>query len=162
MLRCPKCRELMQQHEGRGHYGANLVVFQCPVCSGIWTDGTVVGALSRDSALQAEAEVDFEEISSEPRQVAALCPRCETNLMEQTGGGMPGGLRIDYCLGCHGFWFDKGELMIYKSYQEKKRQNLKKREAAKGRSKPRLSTPATGGLLLEVLTRDVPVWKGNL
>ena len=162
MLRCPACRGLMEDREAEGHYGAKLIIFQCPECSGIWVDGEVGVGISRDSAVEIESAVDFEEISTEPREIAAMCPRCEIHLMEQSGGGLPEGLHIDYCNGCHGFWFDKGELMIYKSHQEKKRQNFKKRETAKGRSKARLSAPTTAGLLFEVLSKEIPVWRGNL
>ena len=158
MLRCPICRGLMKDREAEGHYGARHIIFQCPECSGIWVDGEVGARVTRDSALKIEAAIDFEEISTEPREIAAACPRCQIHLMEQAGGGLPEGLHIDYCQKCHGFWFDKGELMIYKSYQEKKRQNLKKREASKGRPKSPLSASATGGLLLETLSRDVYVW----
>ena len=95
----------MGRHEAKGHYGAKLHIHQCAECLGLWVDGDVVIALSHESALQAEAEVDFEDISTESREIASFCPRCETYLMEQTGGGLPKGLRIDYCKTCRGFWF---------------------------------------------------------
>jgi len=145
VLRCPKCRCPMERHEAVGHYGAKLTLFQCPECSGIWVDSKLVAAITRESALEVEADVEFEEISTEPREGAAFCPRCEINLMEQTGGGMPKGLRIDYCSGCHGFWFDKGELMIYKSYLEKKRQKFSKSEEEKRRRKKRLDRARRAG-----------------
>lgn len=156
MLRCPKCRGAMNEREARGHYGAILQILQCPECLGLWVDGTVVTALSHDSALQAESDVDFSEISTEPRQVAAFCPRCEIYLMEQTGGGLPKDLRIDYCKGCHGFWFDKGELMIYKSYIEKKRKKFSAREKGKRKKRALESRlPATqAGMVLRFLSSD--------
>ena len=156
MLRCPACRVTMKNRGAEGHYGGKLIIFQCPGCSGIWVDGEVVFRMSSDSAIEVESAVDFEEISTEPREIAAMCPRCETHLMEQTGGGLPQGLHIDYCNGCHGFWFDKGELMIYKSYQEKKRQSLKKREVAARRQERPLSTPTTAVHLFNLLSREVP------
>ena len=103
----------MNQREGSGHYGALLFVYQCTECQGIWVDGDVVAALSHDSAVEAEADVDISEISTEPRETAILCPRCSVNLMEQSGGGLPPGLRVDYCNVCNGFWFDKGELEAF-------------------------------------------------
>lgn len=118
----------MSTHEARSHYGSKLVVYQCPDCSGFWVDGNVVGSMGYDSALEIEDVVDFSEISSEPNQIAAFCPRCETYLVEQIGGGMPKGLRIDFCKVCCGYWFDKGELMIYKSYIEKRRQKYHEHE----------------------------------
>ncbi|UCD57297.1 MAG: zf-TFIIB domain-containing protein [Candidatus Hydrogenedentota bacterium] len=127
LLRCPKCRALMGQRDAVGHYGGKLFLFHCPECSGTWVDGDVVLRVSRDSAVKVESDVEFDEITTEPREAAAFCPRCETHLMEQTGGGLPKGLHIDYCTGCHGFWFDKGELMIYKTYLEKKRQQTRQR-----------------------------------
>jgi len=115
----------MQQREVESHVGTRLIIFQCPECSGVWVDGDVVFRVSRDSALEVDSDAEFEEISTKPRETPALCPRCGTNLLEQTGGGLPEGLRLDYCTDCHGFWFDKGELMIYKSFQESKRRRIR-------------------------------------
>ncbi|GAB4334723.1 MAG: hypothetical protein Kow0099_06940 [Candidatus Abyssubacteria bacterium] len=117
----------MQEREAAGHYGARLLLYQCPTCHGLWLDHDVAFAVSRDSALEAEAEATLEEISTQPRDTALYCPRCETFLTEQSGGVLPPGLRIDYCTTCHGFWFDKGELMIYKSFLEKKREKNRQR-----------------------------------
>ncbi len=139
VLRCPKCRELMEEHEAKSHYGAKLRLFHCPECSGIWVDKDVAFAVSRDSAVEIEPDVNLEEIPTKPREGPIFCPRCAARLTEQTGGGLPKGLRIDYCTGCHGFWFDKGELMIYKSFLEEKRkqslERLKATEEAQMRKK---------------------------
>jgi len=94
---------------------------------GIWVDRDVAFALSRDSALEVESDVELDEIVTEPRDTALFCPRCEIYLTEQEGMNLPQGLHIDYCPGCHGFWFDKGELMIYKTYLEEKRIQNKER-----------------------------------
>ncbi len=148
----------MNGQEGRGHYGAKLEIYQCPECLGLWVDGKVVIALSHESALRAETDVDFDEISTEPREIAAFCPRCETYLMEQTGGGLPEGLRIDYCAQCRGFWFDKGELMIYKSYIKNKREAFKKSEKEKRKRKARTSAPlpsSNAALVLRFLNTNV-------
>ena len=158
MLRCPKCRGSMEQREAKGHYGAKLRIFQCPECLGFWVDGEVVIALSHESALSAEVDVDFEDISTEPREIGAFCPRCETYLMEQTGGGLPKGLRIDYCEQCQGFWFDKGEMMIYKSHIENKRKAFAGREEEKRRRKARLSASApasNASLVLNLLNTKI-------
>ena len=141
MVLCPKCRVQMQHREGKGHYGANLPLFQCPSCYGLWVDGRVVRGMSYDSAVGVEPDVDFEEIIAEPRKTELSCPRCESKLMEQTGGGLSQGLHIDYCAVCEGYWFDKGELMIYKSHIEKKRQNLKSHEEQMRRQKERTGWP---------------------
>jgi Zn-finger nucleic acid-binding protein len=117
----------MQEREAWGHYGAKLLLYQCPTCRGLWLDQDVVFAVSRDSALEAETEVALDEISIQRREAALYCPRCEVFLTEHSGGGLPPGLHIDYCTTCQGFWFDKGELMLYKSYLEKKRGKSKQR-----------------------------------
>jgi len=140
----------MKQREGKGHYGAKLSVFQCPACSGLWVDGEVVVALSHDSALEVETQVEFEEISMEPRELEVFCPRCEIHLMEQSGGRLPKGLHIDFCNGCHGYWFDKGELMIYKSYLEKRRQTSRQhmaedRERSEKRRRASAARTSTSG-----------------
>ena len=125
MVSCPKCKVQMQKREGQGHYGAKLPLFQCPGCSGLWVDGRVVRGMSYDSALEAEPDAVLDEIVTEPRKTEMACPRCESKLMEQAGGSLPKDLHIDYCSVCEGYWFDKGELMIYKSHLEKRRQALK-------------------------------------
>ena len=131
VLRCPKCKELMEEHEVNSHYGAKLLLFHCPQCSGIWVDKNVAFAVSRDSAVEVESDVGLEEIPTKPREGPIFCPRCAASLAEQTGGGLPKGLRVDYCTGCHGFWFDKGELIIYKSYlEEKRKQSLERVKAS--------------------------------
>jgi Zn-finger nucleic acid-binding protein len=145
----------MDQCEASGHYGAKLIIFQCPQCSGFWVDGKVVIAVSHDSAVEAEADVSIQDIATEPREIAAYCPRCETYLMEQTGGGLPRGLRIDYCTGCHGYWFDKGELMIYKTYQEEKRKRFKQQEAEKRAKKKDYFPASTPGVVLKFLNTNV-------
>jgi len=121
----------MDQREAEGHYGTRLFIFQCPECSGIWLDGEVAGAISHDSALEAEVDVDFADISIEPRNMPEFCPRCETYLTEQTGDGLPEGLHVDYCKSCNGLWFDKGELMIYKGYMEQRRKRFMREQQEK-------------------------------
>jgi Zn-finger nucleic acid-binding protein len=146
----------MEQREGRGHYGAKLIIYQCPECSGFWVDGESAMAISRDSAIEVESDVSLEDISTEPREISAFCPRCETNLMEETGGRLPEGLHIDYCSSCHGFWFDKGEMMIYKSYMEEKRKKFNQHEAEKrSKRKASYSPNTTHELVLNFLNTKV-------
>ena len=134
VLRCPKCREIMRQREAKSHYGTKLLLFHCTGCSGIWVDKDVAFAVSRDSALAAESDVQLDDIPTSPRTTEIFCPRCGTNLTEQTGGVLPNGLRIDYCTSCHGFWFDQGELMIYKSFlEEKRKQNAERLKTSEGK-----------------------------
>jgi Zn-finger nucleic acid-binding protein len=135
-----------------------MYIFQCGECLGLWVDGEAVVAISEDSALEAEAEVSFEEISTKPRENPVVCPRCDINLMEQSGGGLPQGLHIDYCRSCCGYWFDKGELMIYKAYLEDKRRKFRKHEEEKRRRKAAQSRPAPtqGETVLRFLNQKVP------
>ena len=124
--KCPKRTDPMEQRKVESHYGTRLFVYKCSTCSGIWVDGKVASAISRDAAVEVESDVLIEEISAAPRETEASCPRCATYLTEQAGGTLPKGLRLDYCPTCNGYWFDKGELMIYKSYLENRRQELRK------------------------------------
>jgi Zn-finger nucleic acid-binding protein len=135
-----------------------MSIFQCGGCLGLWVDGDVVVAISHDSALEAEAEVNFEEIATEPREIPVTCPRCEIKLMEQSGGRLPQGLHIDFCRSCNGYWFDKGELMIYKSHLENKRKKFRKREEEKRQRKAAQSPLAAtqGETVLRFLNRKVP------
>jgi Zn-finger nucleic acid-binding protein len=70
---------------------------------------------------------------------------------------MPSGLHVDFCTGCHGFWFDKGELMIYESFLEKKRQRFRKSEEEKRARKRQLEQmPVTASeIVLKFLNTNV-------
>jgi Zn-finger nucleic acid-binding protein len=121
----------MNRSHAEGHYGAKVIVYKCPICSGLWLDGNVVTAISCDSAIGLESDASFDDISTEPRKLEVFCPRCETSLFEPRGGDLPNGLRIDICKFCGGYWFDKGELMIYKSHSEKKKRKFVRSETEK-------------------------------
>jgi Zn-finger nucleic acid-binding protein len=123
MLACPKCDCTLKQLEAKDHYGFKLFLFKCTTCSGIWVDGIgkIISRLGRDSAVEVDSDTDYEEMATEPREIAAACPRCESHLLEElTGKHLPEGLHIDYCTKCHGFWFDEGELALYKNHIEEK------------------------------------------
>jgi Zn-finger nucleic acid-binding protein len=132
----------MSPHDAAGHYGAKLQLYQCAACSGVWVDRDVAFALSRDSAINVESEAVLDDIATEPREVPLFCPRCEVYLTEQSGMDLPKGLHIDYCTTCRGFWFDKGELMVYKVFLEEKRtkgsQRIRQSETAKKQRQERM------------------------
>jgi Zn-finger nucleic acid-binding protein len=142
----------MAKIDATGHFGMKLFLFRCPNCSGIWTDNKVIFRLDLESALEIEPDVEWEEISTTPREKSLSCPRCRNPLIEQTGVGLPKGLRIDSCMNCGGFWFDKGELMIYKSYLEKRRDKVRKKLEEENAHRKMLEEA------MEKLKREINFW----
>ena len=74
-------------------------------------------------------------IATQPRDDFRGCPQCRTALEEITGGQVPDGLHIDTCHTCYGLWFDRGELLIYKSGLEAKRKTMRTKEIEASRKR---------------------------
>ena len=98
-MRCPKCfsKELVAfQVEGR-----NLVIDKCPLCGGMWFDGTEL-----ETVLEDLAEIDLEvPIGSEMTNFP--CPRCHRKLYMFNYPKTYA--KIDMCNACNGIWLDRNE-----------------------------------------------------
>lgn len=149
-LRCPVCREPMVRVDARGHYGTKIPVETCPACRGFWLDAIEPVSLGHQAVVDLEGDADFAEIQTAPRDDYRPCPVCNVALHESTGGGLPEGLRVDACPTCRGMWFDRGELLVYKSALEAKRKHNQQDELERVRERafrrqPQ-AKPALGGL----------------
>lgn len=80
----------------------------CPDCGGSWINGdSLTGFVARYTDAD-EVEGVFEELMHlEFTTSRRKCPDCEDRRLEKV---FVGGTELDYCVGCKGLFFDKGEL----------------------------------------------------
>lgn len=118
---CPACPGQLIPVETTGHYGARMTVRTCVECRGFWVEAQAPKALAQEAVATLEGDADLGAITAGPRTGTRLCPACEIALKEVKGGRLPEGLHVDRCRSCHGLWFDRGELLVYKSALEARR-----------------------------------------
>jgi Zn-finger nucleic acid-binding protein len=124
---CPNCGKHLERLKVRGRYEADIVLSRCFDCLGIWADGFAVRNISFDTALDIEYDVNSEEIPRKRREGEMECLNCGKELSEQSGRGLPDGLRFDYCIPCDSYWFAWGALILYKEHLEKKIEEFRKK-----------------------------------
>ena len=71
------------------------------------------------------------------------CPDCENDLIEKS---YRGNIHVDECLFCHGVWFDKGELDVYRTAVEIQDRGadppvFQKKDQSKNRTCPKCVSP---------------------
>lgn len=125
---CPACSDALVPVEAAGHYGARMIVTTCSGCRGLWLKAGDPVAVGHESIIALEGDADLGGITTQPRADFRACPDCRTALEEMIGGLIPAGLHIDTCRQCHGMWFDRGELLVYKSALEEKRKKASQQE----------------------------------
>jgi Zn-finger nucleic acid-binding protein len=104
-LTCVKCTSVLDRATFEG-----LEVDLCPGCGGLWLDR---GEITRAARLP-QGEIDrlrgvlTEAVGSPapPSSHLAPCPACMGMLSE----AVLGNIHVDYCVGCHGIFLDRGEL----------------------------------------------------
>ena len=120
-MNCPACSGDLTPVETQTHYGTRMVVDSCAQCRGFWLEGVESVGIGHSAVTELEGDADLGAISTERRSDFRKCPKCGTGLAEFTGAGMPEGLHVDTCTMCNGMWFDRGELLVYKSSLEQRR-----------------------------------------
>lgn len=108
---CPRCNTHMQEMPYVPE--ARLLIDRCPSCEGVWLDGGELPMLARVPDGVDSTKVRLARAIWEMRQQAGLttplsCPKCEK------GGSMYAmntseKVTVDFCGGCGGVWFEKGE-----------------------------------------------------
>lgn len=91
-LTCPGCSANMRTFKVGQHE-----LDRCTFCSGLWFDG---------GELQAVLGKRPAATLTEEQQSSRKCPRCTTAMKP----AIVGGLRVEFCLTCHGVFLDDGEL----------------------------------------------------
>lgn len=120
-LICPACEGELAPVDTAGHYGTRMVVTSCRQCLGFWLEAIEVVGIGHDAVTELEGDADLGRVCTTPRSDFRACPKCRTALAEVTGGLAPEGLQVDTCPSCNGMWFDRGELLVYKSALEQRR-----------------------------------------
>ena len=100
---CPRCKGNMEPDEFGG-----VPIIACATCAGTWIDAGSVhrlfagekGAVDLANALEGMFHLEFVESRRQ-------CPRCDGRSLKAVEVD---NTELDYCLGCKGIFFDKGEL----------------------------------------------------
>jgi hypothetical protein len=79
----------------------------------MWFDARELGSFLRSDLLRSRfltrpSVSPSMETRNEVRAGERICPRCKETLREQSFAGV----RLDRCDGCHGTWFDDGEVRM--------------------------------------------------
>lgn len=120
-MMCPACQGELAPIDTQGHYGTRLTVDSCLQCLGFWLEAIEPASIGHAAVTDLEGDANLNDIVTQPRSDFRGCPQCRVALEEITGGNVPEGLHVDTCPQCHGMWFDRGELLVYKSVLEQKR-----------------------------------------
>ena len=110
--KCPVCPNVVMMRFNDPT--TKLEIDTCPECLGLWFDGeemklffespNVYKAVLTEDALSGVA---MEPAHEKAEKATRMCPACsDSRLFPSTLGKT----QVDYCLGCHGIWFDSREL----------------------------------------------------
>ena len=108
---------------------SGLEIDSCPECYGLWFDGEELKLIFQSPRLSQQIleEGAAERLMRPERDVgridgSRLCPVCSE---QELFSSQMGNIQVDYCLGCHGIWFDKSELeQMVTAYRNGERGNL--------------------------------------
>lgn len=95
---CPKCKHSMREFEHNG-----ITLDYCKQCGGVWFDEGEVAdyfLLAKDIPSEAKIEYDYNDKG----------PRCPHDGIPLTKMNYIDDLELDFCIGCKGIFFDKGEV----------------------------------------------------
>lgn len=108
---------------------SKLEIDSCPECFGLWFDREELKLIFQSPSLSKqilEEDAADKFLSPEddvPREERVrTCPVCE---QQRLFSSELGSTQVDYCMGCHGIWFDRSELEeLVQAYQRGERGNL--------------------------------------
>lgn len=114
---CPGCAATMKEI----HYvaGSDLEVDFCEGCQGIWLDGGEIGTAKQMADAQDIPKLrlyrSMYDLRRQVRGVARKCPKCSGKVEAIQ---LDERVTLDMCGGCHGIWFDHGEIKEYLELSE--------------------------------------------
>lgn len=106
----------------------------CRFCGGLWLDGNELGAFIQKGKIPKRllATYCLDDRKKMVKEGERKCPRCRNPLQLIRHKDVD----VEFCNGCRGFWFDRGELLkIVKSYYDEVKK--KGKPVRSGVSKPR-------------------------
>lgn len=108
-MKCPKCRiENMKQETYEG-----IEVDRCPSCKGLFLDKGELPQMMQKQMGNTADTLGFSATSDQMDELAALCSKCNRQMIAVNG---PGDIRVDFCQGCGGLFLDQGELATIQLY----------------------------------------------
>ncbi len=115
ILKCPFCRNDMDEVEAKGHYGATIKIDRCQKCGSIWFDDWELWAV--DDLVPYILDKTKIETRGYPDKL--LCPHCGIKLLRLFDPIIPRDIKIFYCSSCDGNWTKYKYLILYDAYRKK-------------------------------------------
>jgi Zn-finger nucleic acid-binding protein len=112
----------MAEVTARANPGSLIQLDQCRTCGGIWCDRWELFPLDREETERFDP-VD-ENLLRDALKLPAktlYCPRCADELHVFADPILPPEVQLQRCRHCDGIWLNRGQLRLYKEYQQKTR-----------------------------------------
>ena len=104
----------------KSHYGADVELNQCPGCGGVWCDDLEMHRVSPRS-VRSLNKLNAKKLQKlVPIKKNLTCPKCRGSLKEFKDPYFPKQIKLEHCYDCGGFWLNRGELLQFKDWQQKR------------------------------------------
>lgn len=126
---CPNCQTKFKKVLAKCWYNFNVELDQCPNCGGIWCDKYELYRVSPEGVETIE-KLDVKKLREfKPIKKDLICPRCKIALEEFKDPYFPKQIKLGHCPNCGGFWLNRGALVKFKEWQQKRKaEALRKKE----------------------------------
>ena len=119
-MNCPNCGSAVSALEIIDDFGQNFEIKNCANCGGFWFDQNVLYRVPIETGIKIDPDLPQSFIPGDLK-----CPRDGQALNESSDVNLPPRMAFHRCPYCHGVFLFKGQLHIYKEYQQQKlSQNL--------------------------------------
>lgn len=109
-MKCPKCRDV----EMYAFAYREVEVDRCPTCDGVWLDKDELETILEHELGEQIDLVSFTQNPIVSDDAAATCYRCDREMIALNGAA---DVRFEWCEGCEGMFFDKGELTVIQAFR---------------------------------------------
>ena len=108
-MNCPKCANV----EMLAFSFQELEIDRCPSCDGVWLDKDELETIINRELGTVIDLVSFTQNPQSGDEAPAHCHKCNKPMIVLTGAA---DVRFDWCDGCEGLFFDKGELSTIQNF----------------------------------------------
>jgi len=115
-MRCPDCGGGLISVETKGQEGHLLKIEYCSSCGGYFLDQWEANRIPFEEVLLLASKLP-KPIKSDIFGGSNLCPHCFIPLEVLHHASIPNNCIVKYCSQCHGNWFQRGQLLIFKRAQ---------------------------------------------
>ena len=125
-MKCPNDDCEMHQVKIMANYGLPLFLDQCDTCGGIWFDESELYRAKQGEAEKVDL-IDTYILTAVMPVVNPVhcCPKEGTKLIRFTDPNFPGGIMVERCPTCNGFWLNRGE---FTKFQHARQEMLRTKE----------------------------------